>query len=150
MILFGADQRRSTRYPMAVATWLQVQGESNGWGTTTVDMSEGGAQYVRTEPIDAGAHVTLQLQLEGRQEPMACAGTVSWANGSRDGSHRFGVGFDDIGAADRNALRIHTAKWCDLHMGTQQRTTVSSWSSWRALTFLRRSRLHYPICRETG
>lgn len=104
------ERRQFPRVPVVVSTLLQFLDEELVRGTTTENLSIGGARFTTRRSVKAGNKVEMELQLEPTSFPIRCKGTVRWSIADPEGISTFGVHFSDLPSDERDRLEHYLAK----------------------------------------
>jgi c-di-GMP-binding flagellar brake protein YcgR len=71
----------------------------------TQDLSAGGCRMLCFEPLPAGAHLELKLQLGDMV--IECVGRVVRSDEDESGQHSVGVEFEDLSELARDGIRVY-------------------------------------------
>lgn len=103
------DRRRHPRLDVETCAWLLFPHEDAARVTTTVDLSQAGAQFSGVQPVDLDTHVLLNLQLDPGRRSLECKGSIRCCRAVGGGLYRYGVRFLDLLEDERGQLREYLA-----------------------------------------
>ena len=97
------ERRRFPRVPESFHVQYRVFGDlGESWRTVaTLNLSAGGIRFRGADPLEAGAVVSLQLQLPGATQPMTLRGQVVWSQMQASGVTESGVEFVEVSLEQR-------------------------------------------------
>ena len=95
----------------------------------TVDLSAGGASATCDHRLEPGSPLVLAMSLDPDEQPLRLPAEVVWAEADPDaeGSHRIGLRFCDLPAADEQRLMAAVFAQERVHAGRHTRVRWSLW-----------------------